>query len=147
MCSWKRMMGRVRLIGLWWGSEAKPRRFCFSITIRLMTVAAQTLTPEQELQQIVRRMIEAYAPDKIILFGSYAYGKPDRESDFDLFIMKETDDPPHERRYKVRKMLWPLPVKTPVEPWVLTQSELNQRLQMKDQFFEEIVLRGRVLYG
>ena len=102
---------------------------------------------EQELQEVIRRIIESYAPQKIILFGSYAYGRPTPDSDFDLLILKETEEPPRQRRFIVRKIVWPLPINTPVEPIVLTQSELDQRLKLKDQFIQEIVSRGRLLYA
>ena len=102
---------------------------------------------EQELQEVIRRIIESYAPQKIILFGSYAYGRPTPDSDFDLLILKETEEPPRQRRFKVRKIVWPLPINTPVEPIVLTQSELDQRLKLKDQFIQEVISRGRLLYA
>ena len=112
-----------------------------------MTAPTQLLNSEQELQQIVQRLREAYTPDQIVLFGSYAYGRPDRDSDFDLLIVKETDETPRERRFHVRKLLWSLAVATPIEPLVLTQGEIEDRLKVKDQFIQEIMTKGRRLYG
>lgn len=45
-----------------------------------------------ELNKIVKRVIDTYEPEKITLFGSYAYGKPDADSDLDLLIIKETSE-------------------------------------------------------
>jgi len=106
----------------------------------------RTLSPDRELKLIVRRIVEAYAPDKIILYGSYAYGTPGSDSDFDLLILKETTEPPRERRFVVRKAIWSLPTMIPVEPLVVTESELAYRLQIGDQFFQEIVNRGKIIY-
>ncbi len=45
---------------------------------------------EKALNEIVRRLVADYQPEKIILFGSYAYGEPHKDSDLDLWIVKET---------------------------------------------------------
>lgn len=100
-----------------------------------------------ELRQIVNRIVDAYHPKRVILFGSYAYGSPHADSDLDLLILKETDETPRQRRFVVRKLLWQLPIDKAVEPLVLTPTELEQRLRRKDQFIQEIIARGRVLYG
>ena len=52
---------------------------------------------QQTLQQIIRRLIEGYQPQRIILFGSLAYGEPDEDSDIDLLVVKETTESPPER--------------------------------------------------
>lgn len=106
----------------------------------------RTLSPDRELKLIVRRIVEAYAPDKIVLYGSHAYGTPGPDSDFDLLIIKETTEPPRERYHKVRDALWSLPKTISVEPVVVTEAELIRRLEIGDQFFENIVRRGRTLY-
>ncbi len=111
-----------------------------------MAVIAGTPEAQRELERIVQRIVEAYAPDKIILFGSHAYGVPGPDSDFDLLILKETTDQPRERWFQVRKALWPLSHTIPVEPFVLTDAELSTRLDMGDQFFQEIAARGITLY-
>jgi len=36
---------------------------------------------------MTRRIVEAFAPEKIILFGSYAYGQPEFHSDIDLLVV------------------------------------------------------------
>lgn len=45
-----------------------------------------------EIDKIVRRVVDVYQPEKIILFGSYAYGNPDSDSDQDFLIIKETSE-------------------------------------------------------
>lgn len=46
---------------------------------------------EAQIQAVVQRIVEGYAPDRIILFGSYAYGTPTEESDLDLLVLKADD--------------------------------------------------------
>ena len=55
-----------------------------------MTTAATTDDVATLLAWIVQRLHTDYAPQKIILFGSYAYGTRQHDSDIDLLIIKET---------------------------------------------------------
>lgn len=57
------------------------------------------------LDNIVNRLRQDYEPEQIILFGSYAYGKPTDESDLDLLIVKDTSEPILARWMKVRKLV------------------------------------------
>lgn len=98
------------------------------------------------LQEIVEKIKTGYQPEKIILYGSYAYGHPDQESDIDLLIVKETEASPFDRRVAVRRIV-DLRVPIAFAPIVVTPHELSARLEMGDSFFEEIVQKGKVLYA
>ncbi len=100
-----------------------------------------------ELDKIVRRVVDSYQPEKIILFGSYAYGEPDEDSDLDLLIIKKTSERFIDRLMTVRKIVSDPKRSVPFEPVVLTPDELKQRLAIGDQFIEEIVNKGKMLYG
>jgi uncharacterized protein len=102
---------------------------------------------EQEIERIVRRIAEGYQPIKVILFGSHAYGKPTADSDVDLLIVKETADRFIDRWVAVRELIADPKRRIPVEPIVVTPDELHRRLAEGDQFFQEIVARGKVLYA
>ena len=98
------------------------------------------------IEEMVEKIVAAYEPLKIILFGSYAYGEPDEDSDIDLLIIKDTDDRPIDRRVKVRTIVSDPKQFIPFEPIVLTSEELEKRLRIGDQFIEEILTMGEVLY-
>lgn len=100
-----------------------------------------------EIKKIARQVVEAYQPEKIILFGSYAYGEPHKDSDIDLLIIKKTSRPFIDRLVQVRKILTDPNRSVPLETIVLTPKELNARLKIGDQFIQEIVTRGEVLYA
>ena len=100
-----------------------------------------------QLNKIVRQLVDAYRPEKIILFGSHAYGTPHEDSDLDLLIIKTTAQPFIDRLAQVRKILTDPKRSVPLEPLVLTPEELDARLNIGDQFIEEIVTRGEVLYA
>lgn len=95
---------------------------------------------------LVERIRTAYDPDKIVLYGSYAYGTPDESSDIDLLIIKETDARPIDRRIAVRRLVSDIRRKLPFSPLVLTPDELSERLSMRDDFFVDITTKGRILY-
>jgi len=99
------------------------------------------------LQQIVQSLIEAYRPQQIVLFGSLAYGEPNADSDIDLLIIKETDEPPLARRVHVRQLVADPERRVPFSPLVLTPEELAHRLSLEDPFYLEIMRRGKVLYA
>lgn len=102
---------------------------------------------QQTIRQIVTRIVEQYWPEKIILFGSYAYGEPDDGSDVDLLIVKETDQRPIDRRITVRRIVHASRRGMPFSPLVITPQELAQRLEIGDPFYHEIVDRGKVQYA
>jgi len=99
------------------------------------------------IEQIVKRIVEQYQPEKVILFGSYAYGKPDAGSDVDLLIVKETSEQPIDRRVTVRRIAHTSRRGLPFSPLVITPQELTRRLDMGDPFYRKIVDQGQVLYA
>jgi predicted nucleotidyltransferase len=102
---------------------------------------------QQAIEQIVKRIVDQYRPEQIILFGSYAYGKPDAGSDVDMLIVKETDERPIDRRVAVRRMAYIPRRGLPFSPLVITPQELAKRLEIGDPFYHEILARGKVLYA
>lgn len=99
------------------------------------------------LDEIVEKIVKEYQPEKIILFGSYAYGTPDRDSDIDLLIIKRTKDRPIDRRVAVSTIVSDPKLLTPIEPIVLTPEEIKTGQEIGDQFLKEILTRGRLLYA
>lgn len=57
------------------------------------------------LKEAVKRIIDNFNPEKIILFGSYAYGQPTADSDMDLMVIMKTEVSPHKRAVPLRKVL------------------------------------------
>lgn len=98
------------------------------------------------IQTMVQKLITEYAPQKMILFGSHAYGSPGPDSDIDLLIVKETSERFIDRWVTVQRILTGLHPSIPVETLVLTPQEINARLAVGDQFIEEIMEKGEILY-
>jgi len=98
------------------------------------------------ISQVVERLVRTYSPERIVLYGSYAYGKPDRNSDIDLLIVKNTHERPIDRRVTVRRLVSDLRKKTPFSPLVVTPDELLHQIAKGDDFLKEITAKGKVLY-
>lgn len=99
--------------------------------------------PQAAIDDVVRQIAEKFKPNKIILFGSYAYGKPTPLSDVDLLIvmdspLKESDLSKTIRRSIVYHFGLDLVVKT--------SKSLASRIEMGDFFLMEIMKKGKVLY-
>ena len=106
--------------------------------------AASPVTPGL-LREIAQTVVRAFRPKNIILFGSYAYGKPTSDSDLDLLIVMESRDRPAERIRKVSDLFDPRPM--PMDFIVLTPGEMRRRLSGFDPFLEEVLAKGQMLYG
>lgn len=99
------------------------------------------------LQNIVHRLVAGYAPQRIILFGSRVYGEPNEDSDIDLLVIKDTTQRPLERWIEVKRLLRDLSCKVAISPLVYTPQEIEKRLAIGDFFIQEILEKGKVLYG
>jgi len=97
-----------------------------------------------DLTPLIRKSLIPYEPEKVILFGSYAWGKPNESSDLDLLIIKNTHADYYKRIPEVRKYLYG--IDKPFDILVLTEKEVRKRLAMGDFFIGEILEKGVVLY-
>ena len=95
------------------------------------------------IKQLCERIAEHYQPEKIILFGSHAYGQPTPESDVDLLVMMDFEGSPIQQAIKISRKLG---LVTPVDLLVRTPAQVDERLRIEDQFMREIVERGEVMY-
>jgi uncharacterized protein len=108
----------------------------------MVNLAMNTQNRMPIIQNMVDKIIVAFAPERIILFGSYAWGKPGPDSDIDFFIVKDTDDTRQVSR-KINRLLFPR--ETPVDVIVFTPQELKKR--RGDFFVEDILTKGKTLYA
>jgi predicted nucleotidyltransferase len=99
---------------------------------------------QKEIKKITLQIVEKYKPEKIILFGSFANGKPTKDSDLDLFIIKKTKKSPGRRLLEVEKIL--LNRKVPLDFLVFTPKEVEKRISLGDFFIRDITQKGKLVY-
>ena len=99
----------------------------------------------KELQKITRKIVEKYKPEKIILFGSYAWGKPTEDSDIDLFIVKNSRKRKIDRERELRTVLFGNNFPA-MDLLIYTPKEVEKRLFIEDFFVKQILSEGEILY-
>lgn len=111
----------------------------------LFLFAMTKKTVDSRIKAITQKIIKEYKPEKIILFGSHAWGKPHQWSDVDLFIVKNSKKRRIDRARDVRRMLFGYGFPA-TDLLVYTPSEVKKRLAIEDFFIQDIVKKGKVLY-
>jgi uncharacterized protein len=95
------------------------------------------------IKKLCRRIAEEFKPEKIILFGSQAYGKPRPDSDVDLLVVMEFEGSYFQQAHQIRMRLG---LSLPIDLLVNTPEQLQYRLEIGDRFMREIVECGKVMY-
>jgi uncharacterized protein len=98
--------------------------------------------PLRVIRRYARAVAEQFRPDKIILFGSHAYGTPHADSDVDLLVVMRC-------RNQIDQALRILNALEPpfyVDLIVRTPANLDWRLAEGESFHSEIVTKGKILY-
>jgi predicted nucleotidyltransferase len=106
----------------------------------------------EEIKPLIVERLKPLNPDKIILFGSYAYGTQTEDSDIDLFLIKDDLAIENIRAYKLelQKKLFDIQKKyhLGIDLFVDSTQRMQDRIiNIKDQFYDEILSRGEVIYG
>lgn len=98
--------------------------------------------PMAVIRRFAREVAERFQPDKIILFGSHAYGQPHADSDVDILVVMPARNAIDQAVRIDRETDPPFPL----DLIVRTPKTLAWRLEEGDSFLREIVARGKVLY-
>jgi uncharacterized protein len=96
------------------------------------------------INAVVKRIAGQFDPERIILFGSYAYGRPTPDSDVDLLVVLQTGERPRAKQLEIVRALSPHPFGMDI--LVRTPAQLKKRIAMGDYFLREITAKGQVLY-
>ncbi|MGL5064140.1 MAG: nucleotidyltransferase domain-containing protein [Microcoleus sp.] len=97
----------------------------------------------QNIMQLIRDIAKEFKPDKIILFGSYAYGNPQDDSDVDLLVILPYEGSSFRKTWEILNKVQP---KFAIDLLVKTPVEVKQRLAWNDFFLREIIEKGKVIY-
>lgn len=100
---------------------------------------------DKQINTLISEIVSGYQPEKIYLFGSYANGKKNNDSDIDLFIVKDTRKRKLERNREVRKCIKTYPDKG-LDVFVFTPGELKKGMKEIMNIGKEAVTTGKLVY-
>ena len=95
------------------------------------------------IEEYAGRVARAFSPERIVLFGSYAYGTPTEDSDVDLLVVLAHKGDNLDAALQIRNRV---DAPFPLDLIVRSPAALRTRLRLRDYFIREIVNRGKVLY-
>ena len=96
-----------------------------------------------EIHAFAKSIGAEFRPEKVVLFGSHAYGTPSEDSDVDLLVIMEHSGSGVAQALEIVRRVRS---RIPVDLVVRTPQEMRQRLKWNDFFLMEVVKRGEVLY-
>jgi uncharacterized protein len=97
----------------------------------------------EDIQAFVDQVVRRFRPAAVILFGSYAYGRPTEDSDVDLMVVMSHRGPGAKVATRIRLAC---PRAFPMDLIVRTPTEVRRRLRMGDSFLREVTSKGIVLH-
>jgi predicted nucleotidyltransferase len=98
-----------------------------------------------QIQEVAKRIAERYVVEKILLFGSYAYGTPEEGSDVDLLVIMNHDKPSNRKqRLEICEALYPKPF--PIDILVRTPNDVETKIPQGDWLLKDAYTKGKVLY-
>jgi hypothetical protein len=105
-----------------------------------------TLGHDELLAEIVRRLIDAYDPLRVYLFGSRARGDFGPDSDYDIMLVVPDSSSPERRRGRLAyRVLWGLPSAGDILVW--TESEFARSSHLRSSLPGTILREGRLLHA
>jgi len=102
------------------------------------------MIPKKQIDYISKKIIQNTDPEKIILFGSYAKGDYNDDSDLDFIVVKQSNLPRHKRGLEIRRLFYGLLV--PFDLKIYTPEEYNNELKNKYSFLNSAIKNSKVLY-
>ena len=122
------------------GSECS-RSFSFAC---LFAWYNDSMIETSQILSVADKIAKQFHPERIILFGSYAYGTPNEDSDVDLLVVMPL---PNKGRGRASDIRLHLDVTFPLDLVVCDPEYVVQRIEMNDFFLQEITKKGKVLYA
>jgi uncharacterized protein len=95
------------------------------------------------IRNVTRQIVRQFHPQKVILFGSYAYGQPTEDSDVDLLVVMDTDESP---LHVAAKIAAAIEHPFPLDVVVRTPVEFASAVHRKGVFATEVATKGITLY-
>jgi uncharacterized protein len=99
---------------------------------------------QEQISEIIKIIVSGYKPEKIYLFGSYSSGNPNKDSDIDLLIIKNTTEPFIKRIRQVRHLFKIQPA--PMDLLIYTPDEFNYNKSLVNNIINIVLKEGKLIY-
>jgi len=121
-----------------------PKTMCPGMSSRfgIMGIEMERIS-QRTISSFARQVARQFNPQKIILFGSYAYGKPTEDSDVDMLVIMPFEG---KGAQKATEILLATDPRFPIDLLVRTPEQIRTRIKLGDFFIREITRKGKVLY-
>ena len=96
-----------------------------------------------QILALSERIAQEFQPERIILFGSYAYGTPNDDSDIDILVVLPFKGKSMRKALEIISKINP---KIPVDLLVRTPEQVENRISNNDWLMREVFEKGRMLY-
>lgn len=98
----------------------------------------------KKIKEVANKIVKEFQPEKIILFGSFIWGKPTSNSDVDLLLIKNSKMNKHLLQVNLGRILFGNGV--PMDTLIYTPKEIENRLNLGDFFINDIIKKGKIIY-
>jgi predicted nucleotidyltransferase len=120
-----------------------PARLVWFDTLGRLRSNDIALIKRSQIRAFSKAIAREFHPRKIVLFGSYAYGKPTKDSDVDMLVIMPFNRKRGRKSLEIRQRI---PADFPLDLIVRTPEFIARRLRWGDCFMQEVLARGDVLY-
>lgn len=101
------------------------------------------MVEQNRIVELAERIARDYHPERIVLFGSHAYGTPTEDSDVDLLVVLPFEGSHAQKAVEMRRRIR---ASFPLDLLARTPEQVRWRVQQGDFFLREILEKGKVLY-
>jgi len=109
-------------------------------------VGRRQILEDAVLSAVVQRLVEAYKPLRVYLFGSHARGEAGPDSDYDILLVVPDESPPENKQSRLAyQVLWD--VGTAADVLVMTRKYFEDRLHLRASLPGTVVTEGKLLYA
>lgn len=101
------------------------------------------MIPISDIRRLADRIADQFRPERVVLFGSYAHGKPTEDSDVDLLVVLDHDGRSTDKAAEIRLACHG---GFPLDLLVYSPARLKARLDLGDAFLRDVIDKGTALY-
>jgi len=110
----------------------------------MITSSSNNMAATEKIEEMVRRIVDRFHPERIILFGSHARGTAEPDSDVDLLVVMHVNGPKRAKRLEIRAPLSGVGLAKDIV--VVTPEEVERLRNFPGTIIRPALQEGKVLY-